>query len=220
MLKVGKYDNVQFSAQKNDKGSLVVTAKVIAEDNFDLDEVTTENKGEESQQFLFFPFKTEGFENNTLVAKRSNPLILGDIRELKTLLTALLELVMPKEDIVWDLYAGTEVTLDNAKTTLFNDKALGEVYNNLVEQFVSQFTAAPDKELLFRTVFVRTSGPKHFPKFRTKELELYPFAEPMSVSEEDSKVDFTPYEKKAKLDNPNPVVPNQSAANKDLPMDV
>lgn len=220
MLKVGKYENIQFSAQKNDKGSLVVTAKVAGEENFDLDEATTENKGEESQGFLFYPFKTEGYENNNLVTKRSNPLIIGDIRDLKAVLTAILQLVMPAEDIVWDLYQGTEVTLDNAKTTLFNDVALGLVYNNLADQFINQLNSSAGKDDLFRVVFVRTSGPKHYPKFRSKELDVYPFAEPMSVPAKDSKVVFTPYELKAKLDNPDPVQPNQSAADKQLPQDI
>lgn len=214
MLKVGKYENVKFSAKKNDKNTLVITASVV-EDEFDLN-ATGDESGEQSQNFMLFPFKMEGYEDGGLVPSRSPSLVLTDIKDTKGLLEFLLALYMPASEIEWDLYEGTGVTMENQKTALFNDETLTLVYNNLVDQFLAQLAQVQNPEKLFRAVFPRTSKKSHFPKLRNKYLSTQPFAEPMDIPEEQSKVGFTDGEIKAGLDSAEQVIPTQSKEDKDL----
>lgn len=192
MLQVGIHSNVAFSATKNDKGTLVINAKVIEEsDDFNLDEVTTETESEKAQNFLVFPLQLKGYVDGQLVDERPVKNIVEDIKNLRTQLTFILSHYTTTDNIEWDLYKGSDITTENQKDALVTAAGLKVVYDNLIDQFIAQMKDFADDSKLFRVILVRSSKKSHYPKLRDKYLNSNPFMESMDIPESQSKIGFT-----------------------------
>ena len=212
MLPVGKYDNVAFSATKNDKNTLVITAKVVEADSldFNLDEVSVETESEKSQSFLIFPLQLKGYVDGKLVEERTVKYIVEDIKNLRTQLTFILSNYTTTDNIEWDLYKGSDITVDNQATSLVTAEGLRVVYDNLVEQFINQMKDFASDDKLFRVIFVRSSKKSHYPKLRDKYLTSAPFMESMDIPEAQSKIAFTKGEVANGLDKGDQVAADES----------
>ena len=206
MLNVGKHNNVAFSATKNEKGTLVINAKVVEEDvDFNLDEVTTETESEASQNFLVFPLQLKGYVDGQLVDERPVKNIVEDIKNLRTMLTYILSQYTTTDNIEWDLYKGSDITTENQKDALATTEGLKVVYDNLVDQFVAQMKDFADDSKLFRIILVRSSKKSHYPKLRDKYLNSAPFMESMDIPEAQSKLAFSKSEIERGMNDGTPV---------------
>ena len=207
MLQVGKHNNVAFSATKNDKGTLVINAKVIEaqEEDFNLDEVTTETESEQAQNFLIFPLQLKGYVDGQLVEERPVKYVVEDIKNLRTMLTYILSNYTTTDNIEWDLYKGSDITTENQKTALVTVEGLKVVYDNLVEQFINQMKEFAHDDKLFRIILVRSSKKSHYPKLRDKYLNTVPFMESMDIPEAQSKLAFSKSEIERGLNDGTPI---------------
>jgi hypothetical protein len=209
MLQVGVNENVTFSAEINDKKSLVITAKVKEEEKeLDLNEASFETEGSNQSNVLFFPLKVQGYEDGVLVDKRSLKAILNDVKDFKALLTYILSQFTTLDNIKWDLFANSDLTNDNYAEYLVTDDGLRIVYDNLARQFVDYLEEYGDPEKLFRVLMVRTSKKSHYPNFRRRYLDTNPFIESMDIPAEQSKLKFTKSEISSGLDKGETVNPD------------
>jgi hypothetical protein len=113
-----------------------------------------------------------------------------------------------------DIYAGTGFTMqiynekgpDSFYDVLLTKERLDIVSKNLFESFISVVTKFLDQDSLpMRIRLCRQNAEKHYATLPgAKFVESYPFFETMSVPAEASKLKFSDYEKKLKLDDPTP----------------
>jgi hypothetical protein len=217
-MKVGIEENVGFSAQINDKNTLVITATRVNPDAdifAGLNDAKVESTETDSASILIFPLQTKGFVDKVLVDVRPVKYIIDDIKELKSTLTYILSQYMPINEIEWDLYANSDITTDNQAQVLTTDDGLRIIYDNLARQFVAQLEEHGDPNKGFRVLFVRSSKKSPYPNIRRRFVSTNPFIESMDVPVEQTKLAFNKGEIKAELHHDRPLADDQSAADKD-----
>lgn len=201
MIQVGIHKNLVLkSAEKNDKGSLVITWKKgnggSLLDSFNSNSANSVETPE--QPFIIFPPRCTNMQGEPDTTDR----ILGKIAEVKDPLNLILSQYTTSDKIKWDVFTGTGIEVENMDAKLANDDMLKKIYDNIVDQFLNMikpFVGENGKKM--RMLFIRASQAKHFPKMRTRFLDSQPFIEPMDVPV--SKLAFSKYEKDRGLDNPN-----------------
>lgn len=196
MITPGIQENLRIiNAEKNDKGTLVVT--IQQGDDAPADLLASLSQGKETSDsdnnFFFWPFKAD--DRLTTPDEIAADLIkrMDDFRKQ---LTHILGVYMPIKDI--DFKAGEGLNFgsnanftDALKDAGMRDVVLAKIYDNFVTNFITMITPhmGPSSAPL-RMKLIRASKDKHFaniPRF-------VPFIEPMSVSKDQSKLKFTPYE--------------------------
>jgi hypothetical protein len=113
-----------------------------------------------------------------------------------------------------DIYAGTGFTMeiynqkgpDSFYDVLLEKERLDVVSKNLFTAFINVITKYLDQDSLpMRIRLCRQNAEKHYATIPgAKFVESYPFFETMAVPTEASKLKFSDYEKKLKLDDPTP----------------
>lgn len=192
MIKVGINDNLVLSTvKKNEKGTLVVTLKEGSDIN-PLDALnasgSTQFEKAEKDFMVYSPSVTtfqdepDTFEN-----------IMKKIAEVKDPLDHILRQYTTGNNIKWDLFKNTGITRENLNTEVLKQSTVDKIYSNIVDQFITMatpFTGDNGKKL--RWLFIRQSKAKHYPSFRRRFLDTYPFVEPMDVPA--SKLKFSNFE--------------------------
>lgn len=206
-IKVGINENVVISeAKKNEKGTLVIKVKEANEIDpmaaLSSSGSTQFNKAE--KDFMIYPPTVTGYSGETDTFEG----VLKKIAEVKDPLDHILEQYLIRAGIKWDPFVGTEVTKENITTKLLSQTVLDKIYSNIVDQFVKMMSPfASDNGKKMRMLFIRQSKAKHFPSFRKRFLETYPFIEPMDVPATLSKLKFSDYETKNGLGSGDVVAP-------------
>lgn len=162
-------------------------------------------------------------------AERTRPqrasLVTNDLNELMNKLKHILAAYTTNDVIskaFADIYGGTGFTIElyNQKGAecyhdlLLDKERLDMVSKNVFTAFLSVITPFLDKDdLPMRLKLVRQSVEKHYATLPgAKFLSSYPFIEPMSVPVEATKLKFSDYEIKNKLNDGTPVAQAQADA--------
>ncbi len=197
MITPGILENVRvISAEKNDKGTLVLTLQHGEEQQGGL--LASLNTAHEStaSDALFFIWPLKADDRKTTPAEIAADLIKR-IEELNNQLSHILGQYMPLKNVVFNAIAGLtsissdadfQAALENPAT---REIVINKVYDNYITSFIGYITPliGPSSAPL-RVKFTRASKDKHFanlPRF-------LPFAEPMSIPAAASKLKFTDYE--------------------------
>ena len=124
----------------------------------------------------------------------------------------ILKQYMTEDQIKWSIFDGIAVDRNNPAATLMNQQTMDRVWDNQRTQFINQLAphiGANSKEL--RVKFVRQSKTKHY-----ATLPKYPpFFESMTIPAEQSKLQYTKWEKENGFDSGKPV--EEAAATADAP---
>jgi len=201
MITPGIQENLRLiSADKNDKGTLVVTFQQGSDAPSLIDSLSSMDSSAESDNgFFFWPFKAD--DRLTTPEAIAEDLIKR-MQDFRHQLVHILEQYMAVKDPQGkDLVkfqpldglalASDQAFIDGLKDPAMRDLILAKVYDNFVTQFSKLITPfAGLNSPPMRMKLTRASKDKHFaniPRF-------IPFIEPMSVSKDQSKLKFTPYE--------------------------
>lgn len=162
---------------------------------------------------LFAPLPSTDAEKTE---EKKVDLAFTDINNTKGQLIHILLGYMVKEDaVLGDIYAGIGMSEENFKLKMQNKDALKLIFGNMVTGFLDKIKPWLGKQdPLFRLLLLRQSKEKHFPTLRKRFLTESPFWEPMFIPKDASKVAFTPYEIREKLDS-NEVLQRDEADKKD-----
>lgn len=201
MITPGIQENLRLiSAEKNDKGTLVVTFQQGNEAPSLLASLSSMDSTAESDNgFFFWPFKAD--DRLTTPEAIAEDLIKR-MQDFRKQLVHILEQYMAVKDpqgkdlVQFNPLDGLALASDTAfidglKDPAMRDLILAKVYDNFVTQFSKFITPlAGLNSPPMRMKLTRASKDKHFaniPRFT-------PFIEPMSVPKDQSKLKFTPYE--------------------------
>jgi hypothetical protein len=114
----------------------------------------------------------------------------------------ILKQYVTEDQIKWSIFDGINVDRSNPAATLMNQQAMDKVWDNQCLQFINQVTphiGANSKEL--RVKFVRQSKTKHY-----ATLPKYPpFFESATVPAEQTKLQYSKWEKENGFDSGKPV---------------
>jgi len=220
MLRVGILEDLVFQKIAfNDKGTLSLSFRpvkladvetVMSDDDFDEDGGAREEAAG-SNNLLIFPPKVPTFKDKKTGENLSDEELLtwvqNDISVFRDQIFGFLGCYMPIKDLKLKPYEGTGVGKDNFKTELLDNDSIYKVYRNMGEKFITLMAPFLDKdEYPIRLKLVRQSAAKHYATLPTgKYLVENPFAEPMEVPKDRSRVKFSKYEKDKGLDNGDPV---------------
>lgn len=191
-IKIGVNQNLVISeVTKNDKGTLSIKIQEAGEVDplAALNAAGSTNFSKVEKDFLVYPPNAEAYSGGVDTLEN----ILKKIAEVKDPLNHILEQYTPTTNIKWDLFAGTGIATKNDLSKVTNEVTLTKIYSNIADQFIAMmkpFASADGKKM--RMMFVRQSKAKHYPAFRKRFLESYPFIEPMEVPI--SKLRFSKYE--------------------------
>ena len=188
MLQVAINQNVKFvGAEINEKGTLAISfiqgkKLSLLERMSQVSDTSTNNK---EQAFLEFPYTTTDWQGK----QETYDVVFDKIERFKNKLTHILLQFLTTDKITLDPFKGLGITEANIANKLVDENTVAASYKTLTEQFVALVKTIPAKSLEneFRLKLVRTSKKSHFAKIP----DYAPFMEPMSVTEESSKVGFT-----------------------------
>lgn len=198
MITVGIQENLRLlKAEKNDKGTLVVTIEQDAGGGQTAEDAlnsTSSVATESNQDYFFWPVKADDRidqNDNSMIATS----LLNEFKALRARLNHILEQYMTSNSIKWNVTEGITFGPEGV-TGAFADPAVrdtvvAKLYSNYADQFIKMITPhiGPNSPL-FRVKLPRSSEQKNFstlPKFP-------PFIEPMSVSSKVSKLAWSNYE--------------------------
>ncbi len=202
MITPGIQENLRLiSAEKNDKGTLVVTIQQGNEAKGGLLESLNrvDSTTESDNGFFFWPFKAD--DRLTTPEAIADDLIKR-MQDFRKQLSHILEQYMPTKDakgndlVHFNTLEGLSIASEADFIAGLSDPAMREVllakiYDNFITGFINYITphVGASSEPM-RMKLTRASKDKHFaniPRFA-------PFIEPMTVTKEASKLKFTPYE--------------------------
>jgi hypothetical protein len=127
-------------------------------------------------------------------------------KELQNMFQLFARCYMTSDKIKFSRFQGIPITKDSLQMML-QEEILLKVTLNLAQQFIDMckpFFDVEDHKL--RILLRRRSEKSHFPVFRDKLLQAFPFVESMAVPKEASKIAFTRYELGKKFNDGTPVV--------------
>ena len=217
-ITVGIFQNVIIEkAGINDKGRLTLSFRQLGEekkeavdnpfDQMNASEVIEDEKG--GDRIILWPFKLvdEKTKDGTiLTTKERGELANGDITRLKNQCQLILEQYMTKDNIKWSIFDGAPLTKEGYYEELCSQSVLDIIYRNICEQFVGMMQPFLDNDAHpMRLKLVRQSVDKHYAKLPDRYITSQPFLEPMDVPEAQTKVKWSDYEIKNKLNDGTPV---------------
>ena len=211
-IQVGINNNVCLKGAKVDDNGLLnieftdsssnSNAENAAATNF-LDELssTSENDMSYDVRHIVWPISINQYVTNMED-------VLKEFKKIRQTLNHILLQFMTDDNIQWNPMKGIQVInpSDTAEVQrlLTNDTTLLAMYNNYRDQFIQTLKINVSKDNLaipFRMKFIRQSKAKHYaslPKFP-------PFMEPMTIPQDQSKLQFTNYEIEHGLNSGNVV---------------
>lgn len=209
-IRVGIHENlVVVKTGKNEKGSLVIGIKKMIDKNpLEMLNASTGSTSftPEEHEFLIYPPKTVDFSGNKLDDKQ----IMNEIGSIVDPLTHILMQYSTADKLSWDIMKNTGITNENYREKITQQETLTKIYNNIVDQFISQMKAyVGEGGKRLRGVFPRQSKAKHFPALRKRFLDRQPIFESMEVPATATKIAFSKYELDNGLNVPDQVIPTQ-----------
>lgn len=213
-ISVGVNDNVVIAQVfKNEKGTIITKVRK----GEDVDPLAALNSSgstsftKPERDIMLYPPSVNTFDG----APDTYENVLKKIAEVKDPLDHILRQYTTDKNIKWDIFAGTGITGENITEKLTSQSVVDKIYSNIGDQFIKMmepFTGDNGKKM--RLLLIRQSKAKHFPTFRRRFLESYPFIEPMEVPA--SKLKFSKFEIDNGLNDGTPAgggerVPEQEA---------
>lgn len=122
-------------------------------------------------------------------------------KEMQNMFTLFARCYLTSDKIKFERFRGIPITKDTT-AMLLDESVLVAVTRNLASQFIemcSQFFG--DETQKIRILLRRQSAKKHYPAFRDKLLQAFPFVESMAVPKEASKIAFTKFEIEKKFNS-------------------
>lgn len=124
------------------------------------------------------------------------------IAEKKNILFQILTTYMTSDKAKMDIYRNTGLTQENFNSRIIMEETLNKIFVNMAEDFVRLITPFLDTDATpVRLLLVCQSKTKHFADFRQRFVKDNPIIEPMAIPKEASKLKFTSYEIKNKLND-------------------
>lgn len=217
-ITVGIHENVILSkVMFNDKGRLTLVWRQVGEgqkeENDDpfaqmnaAEVIGTESNG---SGIILWPFKRpddKAKDGKERTLKEIGELANQDVIRLRDQLTLILQQYMTKDQIKWSIFDGTAMTKETYYEDIASQNNLDVIYRNIGEQFMAMIQPYLDNDqFAMRLKLVRQSTDKHFAKMPDRYINQQPFIEPMEVPKEQSKVKWSDYEIKEKLNDGTPV---------------
>lgn len=242
MIKVGINENVVLKESSiSEKGHLLLNwkelgaaANVDTSNPFEVaasgDTIDASTDAKLMVMSLLVPKETDQ-KGAELTRPQRASRVTNDLQELMNKLKHILAAYTTNDVIskaFADIYAGTgfTVALYNEKGAecyhdlLLDKTRLDVVSKNVFEAFLSVITPFLDKDdLPMRLKLVRQSAEKHYATLPgAKFLSSYPFLESMSIPAEATKLKFSDYEIKNKLNDGTPVAQTQADATPAAPV--
>lgn len=132
-------------------------------------------------------------------------IINTDMTSTKAILLHLLTGFMTAKEAALDMYQGTGIDANNYAQMMLKPEVFTKVFKNMCMEFTKKITPFfGDTSKLFRFLLLRRDAANAYPEFRKKYITENPFWEPMEIAKEASKVAFTLYELREKLDDDMP----------------
>lgn len=214
MFNVGIKNNVVIEkAEINEKGTLVISMKEIVEtDIMDVFNSTSDAvvRASENSFMEYNQLNTVKFGNEQTAEE-----VLDQIKNFKAKLMHILLVYKTEDKIKIDSVKGTGINGTNAKTKVLDQSILDLIYKNTVEGFVKELTTV-DLSKQFHLKTVRQSAAKHFAKlpdskfgYTGQNAFIQDAALPCTLK-------YSKYEVDKGLNNPNPVVADQTASDEDI----
>lgn len=239
MVNVGINENVIISNAElltdNDKASLAITfrekdAPKIEGDIFDQlsgeGEVATGNSKDGTTIRMWPPLKPlpDTKDGQTKSASEMAKEAADALGERKNALLQILSVFMTSDKIKFNMFAGMEtlITREKFESNIVKEEVIKSAFINMANQFLAMIAPHLDKEdSPVRLLLVRQSKTKHYAAFRERYVKDNPFIESAHIPKDASKLKWTAYEIKEKLNDPTPVA--QAAADattEQAPVDV
>ena len=227
-IQVGIHENLILSkVLVSDKGRLTLFLRHLdeavntseeEEDPFaQMNAAEVIEKDSNSGGIILWPFKapdTKNRDGSERTSKEMGELANGDVMRLKNQLQQILEQYTIKDNIKWSVYDSTAMTKETYWEDIYSQNNLDVIYRNICEQFMGMIQPFLDKnEYPMRWKFARQSADKHYARIPDRYIKDQPFIEPMTVPKEQSRVKWSSYELKEKLNDPTPV--SKAAADDD-----
>lgn len=191
-IQVGINPNLVITeVKKNEKGTLIIKVKEAGEVDpmTALNSAGSTNFDKAQKDFMVYPPSVNTLDGNPDTWEN----ILKKVAEVKDPLSHILQQYTTGANITWDIFKGTGIDSVNIITKITNQTTVDQIYANITDQFIKMITPfAKEDGKKMRFIFIRQSKAKHFPAFRKRFLETYPFIEPMDVPV--SKLRFSKYE--------------------------
>lgn len=156
---------------------------------------------------VFAPFEPQEKDGrgNKRTEEQKIALINTDITSIKAILQHILLGYMELKDAKFDMYEGLGVDANNYNSMMIKKATFTGVAKNMFTQFIDKMKPFFGKEdKLFRLLLVRQDAANAYPTLRKRYIGENPFWESMDVDEKATKVAFTPYELKEKLNDDMP----------------
>lgn len=204
MFLAGIYNNVRIKRViKNDQGTLVIhLEKGKADDDSFLDALsdpTQSGNDLQSGSLMEFPPKVTGFGGDLLDYKQ----ISQKLTTLKNKIVHILGVYMPVEEIVLDPLRGSNInnnlSAEEIEARFTNQTTVDVIYNNYVDDFVELWEKNGDPNMEVRLKLARSSTKKNYGKLPDTIFgydNKNAFIEPMTISDEQSKIGWSDYEAK------------------------
>lgn len=215
---VGIHEDVVIAnAVIDDKGRMNLVLRTVDEkpeeeedanpfDKLNAAEVIEKDSG---SGLTLWPFKTPeavGKDDKPRSTQEMGEIATEDIKRLKNVLQQILEQYMVKDDIKWNVFDGAAVSKETYYEDIISQNNLDIVYRNMCEQFMAMIQPYLNKdEYAVRFKLQRQNAEKHYARIPDRFIKDNPFIERMSIPKEQSRVKWTPYELKNKLNDPTPV---------------
>lgn len=218
MLKVGINENVKLAGAKiNDKGSLEISfkdANAVAKKK-DLLDVLGNTKDFSQTNFVMWPIQVTGSDGTT----RTTEQVVRDLGNLRDQLEQILGGYTTTDKATIDPYVGFDISDEGAFVAALKQQGnVDKMYKNLTTGFVAKVDEISKTGVInstFRLKLIRTSKAKHYGTIPKSFVRDNPFFESMSIPASASKVQFTAYEVKNGLNDPNPVSASTADATTD-----
>ena len=140
-------------------------------------------------------------------------------KEMQNLFTSFARCYVTTDKIHFERFKGVPITKDSMQL-LLDENVLLLITKNLTSQFIEicqPFFNSPEYKL--RVLLRRQSATKHYPSFRDRLLQAFPFVELMAVPKASSKIAFTKYEISKGLNDGTPSVSTDVPAEEQAPAD-
>lgn len=222
MIGIGINENVYIEKAEfgDKKDSLILTFKQKAERELTMFEKLQAEEHIESAGGLpirlFAPLVNK---DDDKTEEKKVDLAFTDINNTKGQLIHIMLGYMTKEHAtLGEIYAGIGMSEENFREKMLNQDALKLIFQNMATAFLDKVKPWIGKsDPTFRLLLLRQSKDKHFPTLRKRFLTESPFWEPMFIPKSDSKVAFTPYEIREKLDSNEVIAKDQADVKNDTP---
>jgi hypothetical protein len=163
--------------------------------------------------------KDDTFDGRTKTVKEKIDESNEASKEMQNLFTAFARCYVTSDKIHFERFKNIPITKETM-SMLLDENVLINITKNLTSQFLEVCSSYLGKqETPLRILLRRQSATKHYPAFRDRLIQAFPFVELMAVPKEASKIGFTKYEIQKGLNSGVPSVDTDVPAEAAAPVD-